>query len=147
MSGLFWSLRFDPKSRLILASTKPTPHARHIVAEPVRVNVSEDPRAGPDFKVTVNVLLDNRSGGSYTDRSFLRTALFPKPKSDTMLVAYSRGSAQSDHKLVIQEVGMERFVQDIPVPKPVVDICPVTLNQNHYVILLTETDILVYQWT
>ena len=93
------------------------------------------------------MILDNRAGGSYTDRSFLRTSIFSKPQSDTMLVAYSRGSVQSDHKLIIQEVGMERFVQDIPVPKPVLDICPVTLNQNHYVILLTETEVFIYQWT
>jgi len=147
VSGLFWCLRFDVNSRLILASTKPSPHARHIVAEPIRVNVAADPTAGPDFKVSVNIILDNRAGGSYTDRSFLRTAIFSKPQSDTMLVAYSRGSVQSDHKLIIQEVGMERFVQDIPVPKPVLDICPVTLNQNHYVILLTETEVFIYQWT
>jgi len=31
LSALFWSLKFDPVSRLLLASTKPQAHARHIV--------------------------------------------------------------------------------------------------------------------
>ena len=41
--GLFWSLRFDLKTRLILVSTKPTPHARHIVCEPQRIRIAETP--------------------------------------------------------------------------------------------------------
>ena len=40
--GLFWSLKFDLKTRLILVSTKPTPHARHVVCEPQRVRISEE---------------------------------------------------------------------------------------------------------
>jgi hypothetical protein len=31
VSGLFWSLKFDLTTRMFLASTKPTPHARHMV--------------------------------------------------------------------------------------------------------------------
>ena len=43
LTGLFWSLRFDLKTRLILVSTKPTPHARHIVCEPQRIRIAEIP--------------------------------------------------------------------------------------------------------
>jgi len=153
VEGLFWSLRFDAKTRLILASTKPTPHARHVVCEPVRINVSQDPLK-PDFKVTAaNVLLDNRRGGSYTDRSFLRPAVFEKPgggspdSSSTLLISYGRGSVQSDHKLILQEVGTDKFIQEVPVPKPILDICPITLNHNHYVVLLCETEVFIYKWT
>ena len=32
VNALFWSLRFDAGSRMFLASTKPQPHARHMVS-------------------------------------------------------------------------------------------------------------------
>ena len=41
--GLFWSLKFDMQTRLILVSTKPTPHARHIVLEPNRIRLDPSP--------------------------------------------------------------------------------------------------------
>ena len=46
--GLFWSLTFDLKTRLILVSTKPTPHARHIVCEPQRLRISEEGHSSED---------------------------------------------------------------------------------------------------
>ena len=39
--GLFWSLKFHIPTRLVLASTKPTPHARHIVCEPHRIRLDQ----------------------------------------------------------------------------------------------------------
>lgn len=120
IEGLFWSLKFDLKTRLILVSTKPTPHARHVVCEPQRVRISEEGHSSEDgshsmpnparratsYAVTANTLLDHRKGGSYTDRSFLRSTIFCKPGTGgkTMVVAFGRGSGQSDHKVVIQEV-------------------------------------------
>ena len=47
-TGLFWSLKFDLKTRLILVSTKPTPHARHIVCEPQRLRISEEGHSSDD---------------------------------------------------------------------------------------------------
>jgi hypothetical protein len=35
VDALFWSLRFDISTRLFLASTKPVPHARHMVSNAV----------------------------------------------------------------------------------------------------------------
>ena len=43
-------MKFDLKTRLILVSTKPTPHARHVVCEPHRIRISPDP---------VDVTIDN----------------------------------------------------------------------------------------
>ena len=131
-----------------MASTKPTPHARHIVCEPVRVNVSEDVTK-PDYRVSANVILDNRRGATFTDRSFLRPAIFAKPGTEgqQMMIAYGRGSVQYDHKLVLQEVGTDRVVQEIPVPKPILDVCPLALNGTHYIVMLSETEVFVYKWT
>ena len=148
VDGLFWSLRVNPTTRLIMVSTKPTPHARHVVIEPIRINVSEDV-SRPDFQISANVILDNSRGGSYTDRSFLRPSIFSKPGSQgqQMMIAYGRGSASYDHKLVLQEVGSDKVVQEIPVPKPILDVCTVDLNGSHYVTMLSETEVFVYKWT
>ena len=101
------------------------------------------------YEIIANTLLDHRKGGSYTDRSFLRSTIFCKPGTDgkTMVVAFGRGSGQSDHKVVIQEVGTDKYLQEIPVAKPILDICSVTLNQNYYVVVLCETEVAVYKWS
>ena len=62
-------------------------------------------------------------------------------------VLYGRGSAHSDHKLVIQEVGNEKVVQEIPVERPIVDVCAFSLNAEHYVTVLCEAELIMYKWT
>ena len=101
------------------------------------------------LNIIADIILDSRKGGSYTDRSFLRSAMFPKPGSDnkTMVIAYGRGSGLSDHKVIVQEVGTDRYLQEIAVAKPITDICYAILNQNHYVVVLCETEIAVYKWS
>jgi len=164
VEGLFWSLRFDLKTRLILVSTKPTPHARHVVCEPHRIRLDVNHANAPsdnaivpntesasnhNFAVSANILLDHRRGGSYTDRSFLRSFIFSKPGTEgkTMVIAYGRGSGQTDHKVIIQEVGTDKYLQEIPVAKPILDICYAVLNQNHYVVVLCDTEIATYKWS
>ena len=63
-----------------------------------------------------------------------------------MVIAYGRGSGQSDHKIIIQEVGTDKYLQEIPVTKPILDICYVVLNQNHYLVVLCDTEIAAYKW-
>ena len=65
--GLFWSLRFDLKTRLILVSTKPTPHARHIVCEPQRIRIAET-----SSEVTPNNTEASRAGAGL-DQNFAVT--------------------------------------------------------------------------
>ena len=66
-----------------------------------RVNVSEDVTRGPDFQVSTNIIFDNKRGGSYKDRSFLKSTLCQRPGQEgQVLVLFGRGSAQNDHKLI-----------------------------------------------
>jgi hypothetical protein len=37
VNALFWSLRFELGSRMFLASTKPQPHARHLVSSSIYI--------------------------------------------------------------------------------------------------------------
>ena len=60
---------------------------------------------------------------------------------------YGRGSAHTDHKLVVQEVGNDKILQEIPVDRPIVDVCAFSLNSEHFVSVLCEADMIIYKWT
>ena len=144
-NALFWSMHFHKSTRMLLVSTRPQPHQRHIVIEFNRVNISNDAVQGPDFQISTNFVFDNKRGGSYKERSFLRSQLFEK-QDGQVLVLFGRGSATSDHKLIVQEVGSDKMIQEIHVGKPILDICTFKLNSTNMVCLLTENELHVYKW-
>jgi E3 ubiquitin-protein ligase RFWD3 len=149
VDGLFWSMYFHEATRLLMVSTRPTPHARHMVVELSRLNVSEDATLGPDYHIVTSMVFDHRRGGSFKERAFLRSALCQKPGGDEgqIVALYGRGSAQTDHRLIVQEVGSDKVLQEIPIERPILDICPLTLNSDHVVTILTETELHIYKWT
>ena len=63
-TGLFWSLRFDLKTRLILVSTKPTPHARHVVCEPIKVNIDRGTNTEQSSQVDSSQQHSNQSNST-----------------------------------------------------------------------------------
>ena len=143
LEGPFWSMRYDPSARLCLITTKPTPHSRHVVCELVRVDVQE-----ANNSYTLNIVLDQRRGGSYSDRSFLRSALEGHPGGEGRVLAmFSRGSGLSDQKVVVQEIGAEKVLQEFVVPRPILDMVPIRFNDKRIMAFLSETDVLLYQWT
>jgi len=144
--GLFWSFHFNNETRQLLVSTRPNPHARHVVLEMARVNLSEDVTRGPDFHIRTNIIFDNKHGGSYKERSFLRSTMCQREEGQ-LRVLFGRGSAQHDHRLVVQEVGNEKILQEIPIEKPILDICSLTLNSDQIVCILTENELHIYKWT
>lgn len=145
LDGAFWSMRFDANTRLVLVTTRPAPHSRQVALELSRVSVSDN---GSDFVVTANPVLDCRRGGSYSERSFLRAAVVSNPeRADRVLVCFGRGSTAQDHKLVVQEVGSDRVVQEVAVGRPVLDVCPIRINAQNFVAVLTGADVVIYKWS
>jgi hypothetical protein len=47
----------------------------------------------------------------------------------------------------VQEVGNDRIVQEIPVDRPIVDVCAFSLNAEHYVTVLCEAELIMYKWS
>jgi hypothetical protein len=43
-------------------------------------------------------------------------------------------------------VGNDKIVQEIPVDRPIVDVCAFTLNSEPYVTVLCEADLIIYKW-
>ena len=62
------------------------------------------------------------------------------------MLVFSRGSGQTDQRVVVQEVGSERVVQELPVGRPVVDICQAVINRERFLAVLGETDLTMYKW-
>lgn len=86
LEGAFWSLRFDRNTRLVLVTTRPNPHSRHVALELTRVNVGGADSDPPEFVISANPILDCRRGGSYSVRSFLRAAVISNPdRADRVL--------------------------------------------------------------
>ena len=52
-----------------------------------------------------------------------------------------------DHKLVVQEVGSDRVVQEVAVGRPVLDVCPIRINGQNFVAVLTGADVVIYKWS
>jgi len=146
VEGLFWSFDFHAATRNLLINFRPQPHARHIVLELNKVNVSQDVTQ-PQYSIRTNIIFDQKKGGSYKDRSFLRSILCSKPRvEDQLLVIFGRGSSSRDHKLVVQELGSERVVQEISIEKPILNLESVRLNDEHYLCILSENEVHIYKW-
>lgn len=153
ISGAFWSMRFDTNTRLLLVSTRPTPHSKHFICELSQININDDPCLPPNHQVISNILFTHQRGGSYSERSFLRASIFQQFSSSNeaeetkTLLAYDRGCGQSDHKVVIYDVGKtEKAIQEMCVNRPVLDIVPYQINGEHHLAFLCEADVLIYKW-
>ena len=149
LDGLFWSFHFNQESRLLLVNFRPHPHARHVVLQVDRINVSTDVTQGPEYQLSTRIIFDNKKGGTYKDKSFLKSILSSKPGGEQgqMMVLFGRGSAQKDHKLIVQEVGSDRVIQEINIAKPLLDINILKLNSDYIVCVLTENELHIYKWT
>jgi len=135
---LLWSLDFDPESFLMLVGCKPSPLASHLVLELTSTQIE----SGRTY-IASPIMIGK--GGSFKDRSFLRSALLPLPDGQVCL-AFSKGTSQSDHNVIIQEVGSERIIKQLKVEKPVIDIKAIKLNDERYIALLGETELTLYKW-
>ena len=109
------------------------------------------------MKISLEIILDQRNGGTYSERSFLRPALFPHPFDDDeghdangrLLAAYGRGSGLSDQRVSVLEVGSDRTVADVAVARPVVDMWQcrgAAADGASLVAMLCESEVLLYKW-
>ena len=146
LPGIFYSFKFDCRTRLLYVITKPAPYSKHLVCELKKVNVSINNT--PDYGITCNVLFVHQRGGSYTEKAFSRGSIFSHPNSGHMLLAYGRGSGAMDHKLQIVPIDkVDQPVQEISTNTAVLDVK--TFRQNSfqsYLGILREKDLLVYKW-
>ena len=95
--------------------------------------------------MTTNTIM-TVEGASYKERSFLRSCLLVLNKEEgRVMLAYTRGTGVGDIKIVIQEVPTARIVQEIGVGKPVLDIKTANINDQLYLALLCETELIMHK--
>ncbi|TRY73195.1 hypothetical protein TCAL_00947 [Tigriopus californicus] len=135
----FWSMRFDNDLRLLLISTRPNPHSRHIVGSLTQIEVPES-----ENQCSLIEMYNKKRGGSYTERSFLKACIFRDDQR--AILVYGRGSSGSDHKMVLEELGTEKILQEVRVPRPILDIAKFSVNGEHFVAALCECQVFIYQW-
>jgi len=137
---LFWSLEYEPSSRLVLLVCRPSPLSKHLVMELTSTTL-------PTGRVvTANTIMESQ-GGSYSSRSFLRSSLLVMgDQAETVMLVYSRGTGMGDTKVIVQEVGSGRIQQELCVGKPVLDIKQATINQQNYLAILGETELSMFRW-
>ena len=142
LRGVFWSVRIHKETRTVMISTKPAPLCRHIAGDLQRVAISED-----DWTVRLNVIAET-AGGSFQQRSFLRSALSTHPCNDDRILAIiGKGSTNSDHRLAVHEIGASKKVlQEVLIGKAVLDVLPFRFNGQNFVAVLTESDVILYKW-
>jgi len=136
---LLWSMEFEPESRLLLVSCRPAPQAVHLILE---LNCIME-ESGP--VVTSRTVMKQVNGGSYSIRSFLRSTLISGPNEEALLV-FGRGTGPKDHRVIVQEVGSGRIVQDFNIGRPVLDLCQANINGERHLAVLGETDLTMYKW-
>jgi len=138
--ALFWSLEYEPSSRLVLLVCRPSPLSKHLVMELTTTTL-------PTGRVVTTNTLMTSQGGSYSARSFLRSSLVVTGGQEgTVMLVYSRGTGMGDQKVIVQEVGSGRIQQELSVGKPVLDIKQATINQQNYLAILGETELMMYKW-
>ena len=135
----FWSLQYQPDTRLILLVCRPSPLSTHLVMELTTTPIPTG-RA-----VTTNTIMTVQ-GGSYNARSFLRSCLILLSQEEGRVVmAFPRGTGAGDIKVVLQEVPTAKIIQEIGIGKPVLDIKMTTINSVQYLAILGETDLNMYK--
>jgi len=139
--AIFWSLEYEPNSRLVLVVCRPSPLSKHLVMELSSTTL-------PTGRVvTTNIIMESQ-GGSYSVRSFLRSSLMVVgDQAETVMLVFSRGTGMGDQKVIVQEVGTGRIQQELSVGKPVLDIKQATINQQNYLAILGETELMMYKWS
>jgi len=138
--SLFWSMEYEPTSRLVLVVCKPSPLSTHLVLELTSTTL-------PTGRVVTTNTIMTSQGGSYSARSFLRSSLVVTGGEEgTVMLVFTRGTGMGDQKVIVQEVGSGRIQQELSVGKPVLDIKQATINQQNYLAVLGETELMMYKW-
>ncbi|CAL8360764.1 unnamed protein product [Lota lota] len=72
-----------------------------------------------------------------------KNAVFPSPAGGAMLVC---AGDEASNSTMVWDAGTGALLQKLPADLPVLDICPLEVNGEHYLASLTEKMLKVYKW-
>lgn len=143
IEGSFSHTAFDPASRHLLATCRPTdrsPHARHILCELKVVNVSDDPAT---ISNVVSVHQIFTFSGSTTMKVLSRACLTVPAEQTNQAVIFSEESTNS-FKLYDASRACQMQIQKTNAH--IIDILPVEGPNGKYVAMLSEKSLVLYKW-
>ena len=143
LNGPFVSADFDERTRHLLVSSRPSsrqPHAQHTVCRLRRA--PGRPGEADAAPVVAEVVQVFRGGTS--QRVLSRSALVPHPlRPDMPLVCASQETAQLTQ---LWDLASGECAATLAATEPVLDACPLTSQDRHFLALLTEKAVKMYRW-
>ncbi|KAG8235552.1 hypothetical protein J437_LFUL015392 [Ladona fulva] len=136
--GSFTSLRYEPTTQHFLISSRPcsrAPHVRHHVCERSFRRVNENSGMSSVCNPPVHTFL-----GGTTQKVLSRSCLVPVGR-DLLVAAHQESSST----VALWSVGRGGRVATIPASDPVIDTCPLVVNRETHVALLTEKVLRLYK--
>ena len=143
LHGPFVSADFEERTRHALVSSRPSsrqPHAQHAVC---RLRRAAGPAAEPDVAPLAAEVVQVFRGGT-SQRVLSRSALVPHPlRPDAPLVCASQETAQVTQ---LWDLASGDCAVTLAASEPVLDACPLTAQDRHFLALLTEKTVKMYRW-
>ncbi|XP_037087583.1 E3 ubiquitin-protein ligase RFWD3-like [Pollicipes pollicipes] len=140
LDGPFVSAAVDERTRHLLVSSRPSsrqPHAQHTVCRLRRLPLDDAPSL-----VSAEVVQVFRGGTS--QRVLSRSALVPHPlRPNAPLVCASQETAQVTQ---LWDLASGECAHTLAASEPVLDACPFTVHDRHFLALLTERQVKMYRW-
>ncbi|KAJ8298684.1 hypothetical protein KUTeg_022744 [Tegillarca granosa] len=136
LEGILTSLCFEPTTRHILASFRPTakhPTIRHQMCELVSRSFSTDPTV-IDNICSCNIIHTFHSSRSHTMLS--KTKIFPHPADENRLLACA--GEESSNAVHVWDTSTGQLKQQLHTGGIVVDLCSINVNQQTYLAALTS---------
>ncbi|KAK3102173.1 hypothetical protein FSP39_009342 [Pinctada imbricata] len=145
LEGNLTSLCFEPITRHILASFRPTarhPTTRHQVCEMVSSNISTDPTR-VDNACTCHII--HTFHGGRTQSVLSRSTILPHPQDNSRMIVCA--GEETTSMVHLWDSGTGQLKQRLHTGGVVVDICPISANQQLYLAALTEKHLRIMKWS
>lgn len=131
LEGPFVSVLYDKKNNHVLISSRPNarqPHARHVVC-----TIEE----GKDRTPICNIVHTFHAGNS---QQLLSRPCHINIENDTLVAAHQ----ESTRSISLWSISSGKLVQTLPVSDPVIDLCPIDINNNLFLATLSANKIIIY---
>ncbi|KAL5007256.1 hypothetical protein ScPMuIL_016062 [Solemya velum] len=145
LEGSLTSLHFEPRTRHLLASFRPTAKhgtIRHQLCELTCTNISSNSSVINNV-CSCNIIHTFHGGRTQTVLS--KSMLIPHPADNNRLLVCAGDEASS--VIQIWDAGTGKLMQRLPTAGAVVDLCAITTSGGLYLAALTDKHLNLLKWT
>uniref|UniRef100_A0A8C4NA14 RING-type E3 ubiquitin transferase n=2 Tax=Eptatretus burgeri TaxID=7764 RepID=A0A8C4NA14_EPTBU len=133
-------IQVDPFTKNYLLSYRPSRSIRQVRHVLMELNGYFD-LSSSEVEFSSNTLQTFYAGAS--SKFMSKSSLFPSPSGDGLLVCAGDEALQST---LVWHARSPEVLQTLQANQPIRDICPIEINQKHYLATLTERTLKLYKW-